>query len=124
MIVKFEITGRLPGLNEIVSVNRSNKFYGSVEKKKYTNLCGQYIIASQVPRFLNPIKVNFEWIEPNKKRDLDNITGGTKFILDALVSTGTIPNDTRNWVRSLSHTFPPPDKKNPRIIVTIEEVSA
>ena len=44
-----------------------------------------------------PVKtayLRFTWGEPNKKRDPDNIAaGGRKFILDALVHSGILPND-------------------------------
>lgn len=87
--------------------------------------CAWHIRAqkrSGVPNFASAVKVSFAWIEPNAKRDLDNITGGQKVILDALVMEGILQNDTRQWIKGISHSFPDPDKLNPRIEVQIEEV--
>lgn len=69
--------------------------------------------------FKHPVELAFAWIEPNAKRDLDNITGGQKVVIDALVLCGVIPNDTRQWVKGISHRFPDPDPKNPRVEVTV-----
>ena len=115
----FHIPGRLPGLNEIVDAARGNRFSGATQKKKATTLCGQWIMASRVPAFTVPVSIHFQWFEPNRRRDLDNIVAGSKFILDALVVTGRLPNDGRAWVRALAHTFPEPDVDNPRVVVSI-----
>lgn len=117
----FEIPGRLPGLNELIGANRAHRMAGAALKKKTQTFCGQYIVASRVPKFSEPVTVEFTWIEPNSRRDLDNITTGAKFILDALVETQTIANDTRAWITGISHSFPNPEKDNPRVIVTLKE---
>jgi len=120
----FTIQGRLPGLNEITRANRANMFQGAKLKKDATQLCGQAIIVDHVPVFKNPpLSVLICWYEKDNRRDIDNVAGGgTKFILDALVETGRIPNDGRKWVRSIQHQFPDPDKENPRILVCVEEI--
>jgi hypothetical protein len=121
----FEIPGRLPGMNDIIGTASYNRYASGTLKKESTNRCAQYVIASRCPYFTDPINLHIKWYEPNAKRDLDNISGGgTKYILDALLITGRIKNDTRNWVRSLTHTFPLPDKINPHIeIIITKEIS-
>lgn len=116
----FCISGQLPGLNEITSSARYNRFAGASLKKKFTHLCQYSIKASTPPKFETPVHVEFVWIEPNLKRDPDNITAGAKFILDALVEEGVLPNDTRKWVHGITHVFETPDKLKPRILVTIK----
>lgn len=116
---RFTIQGRLPGLNEIVGANRSNRYAGGAQKKKETQRCQWAIIAGSVPVFTCPVTVHFQWIERDLKRDPDNISAGAKFILDALVVLGRIPNDTRRWIKGISHVFNEPDKQNPRIEVTV-----
>lgn len=122
MKARFEIFGRLPGLNEIVAANRSHYHAGAKQKKETTLLCAQYAGLGGVPIFSGPILVIFNWFEPNARRDLDNICGGAKFVLDGLVLAGRIPNDSRKFVQSIFHRFPEPDKKNPRIVVEIEDI--
>lgn len=118
----FEIPGRLPGLNEIINKARSHWSTGRKHKKQSTEYCGQWIIASGVPFFKNPVRVHFQWIEPNRRRDLDNICAGAKFCLDALVDTGRIKGDSQQWVKGITHMFGVPDKDNPRVLISIEEV--
>lgn len=121
-IYSFCISGQLPGLNELIKQMNYNRFAGAALKKKYTHLCQYSIKSSNPQKFDIPITIEFTWVEPNLKRDPDNITAGAKFILDALVKEGVIPNDTRRWVHGISHIFETPDKHRPRVGVTIKEV--
>lgn len=118
----FEIPGRLSGLNEIIKEANVGRYIGNRHKRQQTELCGQHIVSQRVPIFDAPIRIGFEWFEFNQRRDVDNITAGAKFILDALVETGRIPNDGRRWIKEISHLFPEPDRDNPRIKVTITKV--
>ena len=43
--------------------------------------------------------VRFEWHERTKRRDADNIASAKKFILDALVEMGVLPDDSRKYVK-------------------------
>lgn len=118
----FTIRGRLPGMNEIIDVARRNKFMAAKQKKKHTVECAWQIVVQRVSVFKSPVIIDFEWYEPDNRRDIDNVAaGGTKFILDALVETVRIPDDSRKYVRGITHSFSDPDKKNPRIVVTIRE---
>lgn len=124
MTFTFEIPGRLPGLNDIIRTARGNIYAAANQKKTYQRICAGCITASVVPVFKEPVMITFAWFEPDARRDIDNVcAGGTKFILDALVETGRLCNDTREWVKGLAHIFPAPDKKNPRIRITIDEIT-
>jgi len=106
----------------MIAADRSHYHAGAKQKKEATSLCGQYVIAGCVPIFNGPVRLAFHWIEPNSRRDIDNISGGAKFILDGLVLTGRLKNDSRAHVKSITHHFPEPDKANPRIVVEIETI--
>jgi hypothetical protein len=68
------------------------------------------------------VKIDYHWYEPNKKRDLDNISSfGRKVVQDALVDNGILQNDGWNEVVGFSDTFFI-DEKNPRIEVIITEI--
>lgn len=118
----FSIPGRLVGANEVKSADRSHWSRGARLRKEQLQIC-QYAILSANPqhiRFLGAVGITFMWFEPNAKRDIDNVSGGgQKVILDALVLCGVIPNDTRQFVKSIYHAFPDPDKSNPRIEVEV-----
>lgn len=119
----FVIDGRLAGLNEMTSANRANMFAGAGLKKKETHRCILAAKIARLPKIKNPVSVSIAWVEPNSKRDLDNIAAGTKFIFDGLVECEVLPNDTRQWIRSIVHHFPDPDKDKPRVIVTLTEIA-
>lgn len=119
MIGRFTVQGRLPGLNEIVAKARYNRFAGASQKKKETRRCAFSVMVGSVPTFTVPVRVKFRWIEPDNRRDPDNIRSGAKFILDALVELGRIPGDGRKWIKAIEDEFPPADAVAPRIEVEL-----
>lgn len=123
MEIKFTIEGRLPGLNEMLREAKSFRLKYSHFKREWTDYCGIYIRKARLPVFTESFKISVHWIEPNKKRDLDNICAGIKFILDAMVSTERISNDNQKQITGIVHTFGPPDKVNPKIEVTLFSMS-
>ncbi len=121
MKARFTVQSRLPGLNEIIGANRGNRFGGAAHKKKFTKLCAQYVISDKVPTFDKPVKVTFFWCEKDKRRDIDNIQAGSKFIVDALVELERLPDDSQKWVKSVSHKMLEPERETPHVIVEIQE---
>ena len=107
MIYKFCIEQRLPGLNELINANRTNKYRGAQLKKDTEEMISLYILNAVNNKKLKPIQgsctVNFDWCERTRKRDVDNIQSSQKFILDALQKTGIIPNDSQRYVQQTSH---------------------
>lgn len=76
-----------------------------------------------LPKFTVPIIIKFKWIEPNARRDRDNVCGGgAKVILDAMKHMGIIKNDSRRWVMDTQHDTTCIDKNNPRVELEIAEV--
>lgn len=117
---KFEIKGRLDGLNEYTKVNRSNRYGANKLKRKNQNIVILGIRKYRVkPIHDYPISLSITWYEPNNRRDIDNVTFAVKFILDALVQEGILVDDSRKYVRSINHKVLT-DKNDPRIEVEIE----
>ncbi len=119
--MKFEIPGRLPGLNEIIDAAKyaRNKYQAySQMKEHYTNMVA--LLAKNLPRF-EKIALIITWYEPNRHRDPDNIMAGQKFIIDGLVTAGIIPNDNQKHIQGILHKFAV-DRKNPRIEVEIVDI--
>jgi len=119
--MKFEIPGRLPGFNEIIEVAKSGK--GKYQpyammKDEYTSMIAW--LAKKLPSY-EKVALVITWYEPDHRRDPDNIMAGQKFILDALVHAGVIPNDSQKYVRGIVHRFKV-DRKNPRIEVEIVDI--
>ena len=121
MVYKFEINNRLPSLNEYTKACRTNKYIGA-QMKESTEINIWADIKQQLKntKISSPVKIHFTWVEENKKRDLDNICFAKKFIIDALVKSNVLKNDTQNYVIGFSDTFIY-DKKS-KVLVTIEEI--
>jgi len=120
MRAMFTIPGKLPGLNEIIKASRTHYVVANSQKKKYQKIISNSILLSQIKPFTEPVVLAFKWVEPDNRRDRGNIRAGEKFISDALVLMGILPNDTAKWVKGFADYFPDPDKKNPHIEVTVE----
>lgn len=114
------IYGKLPNLNDYTKACRSNRYAGAKMKKEQEDIIKGYILAQLgYIKFKGQVKLNFVWIEPNKKRDLDNICFAKKFILDALVDMGTIEADGWSGVVGFTDQFDV-DPIQPRVEVVIE----
>ncbi len=113
-----EIPMKLPSLNEYINACRTNRYKGAEIKKRLERDIGAWI--SWIPRFENPIKIHFHWVEENKRRDLDNVAFAKKFILDSMVKQGKLKDDNRKCVTGFIDTFG--YDKEAKVILTIEEV--
>lgn len=64
--------------------------------------------------------LTFEWREPNKKRDLDNVAAAKKLVIDGLVTAGVLHGDGWKHLHGFRDYF----EVNPDagVLVTIEVV--
>ena len=122
---RFIIAGRLSGLNEYTKACRGNA-YGANNLKKANQRIVRDAIQDAVRHGMlkkvnkYPCRLRIGWYEKNLKRDVDNVTFATKFILDAMVEAGIIENDSRKYVAEVTHwVFT--DRQFPRIEVIIDE---
>jgi Holliday junction resolvase RusA-like endonuclease len=123
MEYKFTILGRLDGLNEYTAANRTNPHKGGKMKKDNEDTV-IWSIRQQLRglHINNPVIIKYDFYEPNKKRDLDNISSfAHKVIQDSLVKTGILKNDGWNEITGFLDQFYC-DSARPRIEVTIVEV--
>ena len=116
------IKGGLMSLNEYVNKCRGNKFGGGAAKKQEDWVVSHYIWSClQGVKFEGQVQMDFTWYCKDRRQDPDNICFAKKFILDALVKCGTIPNDNWRYIKGFTDTFEV-DSENPRIEVLIREV--
>lgn len=115
----FIIPGELPALNEIIEAAKSHYGAYSKMKKTYTDLIAW--LSKNYPNTNKKYDITVTWVTKDLKKDPDNIACGVKFILDGLVCSGVLKNDTRKYVNSIKHMYEL-DKNNPRIEVVLEEV--
>lgn len=116
---KYIIEMKLPSLNDYIRVCRANKYQAAKYKAEIEQQIGLFLL--KMPKWYNPIKIHFTWIEGNKKRDLDNICFAKKFILDAMVKYGKLKDDNRRHVTAFTDTFE--YGKETKVILDIEEVT-
>lgn len=123
MEYKFTIDGKLPSLNEFIAKNRSNPALGNKMKQENQINVEYYIMRDLRKVHIDkPVYLMYTFYEPNKKRDLDNISGfAHKVIQDALVESGVLHNDSWHYIVGFSDNFEI-DKDKPRIEVIIREV--
>lgn len=121
MTYTFTIPHKLDGLNKLIYLNRSNK-YLAAKHKKYVQGDIIYCIGN-IPPIEKPVEIHFLWVEPDKRRDLDNIYSAKKYILDALVTAGVLKNDTQRYVVRLEdYILIDKNNKSGQVDVTIIEV--
>lgn len=118
------IPGRMAGMNEIIGEARKHWSKGAAQKKE------QDEIVTDCIAYENPLKpvigavfLEFEWVEPDDKRDPDNIVAAKKFILDALQEMGIIKDDNMECISGWKERWQvaTPDKPAGIYIKLIEE---
>lgn len=118
----FTIHAKLPSLNEVINRDRANKFAGAVCKRDTEKIVSRYIEKALKTGELKPVSepctVRIDWYEKTRRRDVDNIQSGAKFILDALVNNGILPDDGRKYVTQIYHEVHDSDEN--KVSVTIE----
>ena len=56
---EYVIPLKLPSLNEVINVNRYNRYAGNNLKQNIQELIYPYI--KDMPRYEKPVKIDFEW---------------------------------------------------------------
>ncbi len=93
----------LPTLNDMIQTARGNKYAAAAQKRNYTNLVAEEIMVQTDHIRLTAIALDITWIETKKKRDPDNVFAAVKFILDGIKASGTIEDDDRDHVASITN---------------------
>ncbi len=115
---KVIIPIRLASLNEYISAMNRNRFIGAKMKREAMESIGWHIKSLKTPN-LPPYEVCIDYYEPNKKRDLDNISAfARKVIMDSMQEMGVISNDGWKDIVGYVEKFYV-DKENPRIEITL-----
>jgi len=110
--------------NDFITAERTSRYKGAKMKAQNENIVSIAIRQCMKGVSINkPVFMEYLWVEPNKRRDLDNISSfGRKVIQDALVNSGILKDDGWKYIVGFSDRFKV-DKKNPRIEVVIREVT-
>lgn len=114
------IPGTLPGLNEYIAAERTNRYKAAAMKREAESLvlwAAKQCLRGWKAR--GPVRMEYTWVERNRRRDKDNISAyGRKIIQDALVKGGYLQGDGWAHISGFSDAFAV-DKGRPRIEVRI-----
>lgn len=117
----FEVPGKLPGANEYQAACRKHAKEGARMKREATEAVAWAAKAAKLKPMEAPVSVRITWVEPNMRRDKDNIRFGAKFVLDGLQEAGVIGNDNWEWIAGIADGYRV-NSVDPRVIVELEEV--
>jgi Holliday junction resolvase RusA-like endonuclease len=121
----FKINQKLCSLNDWWYALASNKYVGAKFKKDIEEAISWYIRQALASKTLHKptgaVVIRFEWHEKTKRRDADNIASAKKFILDALVKTGVLVDDSRRYVKGFYDSII--DDTSDYVIVELIEVN-
>ena len=118
-MIDCEIKMKLPSLNEYINVCRTNKYKAAAYKRDIESQIA--LFTNKLPKFDTPVYIRFLWVEANNKRDPDNIAFAKKFILDTLVKTGKLPNDSHKYINAFEDYFTFGPKTEAHIFIFVEE---
>lgn len=119
--MELRIKGRLPGLNEYIAAERTNRYKAAQMKREAEALVLWSAKASIRGKIPTPCVMHYTWVEPNKKRDMDNISSfGRKVIQDALVKGGYLPGDGWKYIHGFTDSF---EVGDPGVKVVCKEVT-
>lgn len=122
---KVVIEGKFPSMNEFIDANRRSKGRwnkgNQMKQASQDDISWQLLQQHKKLHLDKPVRLLYTFYEPNKKRDLDNISGYFhKVFQDALVHCGIIHNDSWHYIVGFSDEFFI-DANKPRIEVIIQE---
>lgn len=122
MQYKLTIPGRLPGLNELIEAERANRYKGAkLKKDAERRICAEIRRQLHGVHIRQPVVMRYLWVEPDRRRDRDNITAGRKFVQDALVHCKVLQNDGWKEIIGFSDDWAV-DKARPRVEIEIIEM--
>lgn len=123
-MAKLVVPGPLPGLNDLITAERSHRQKGAAMKRQVQRVveqCAKKQLRSFRPT--RPVWMSYTWYERDRRRDKDNISSfGRKVIQDGLVKAGVLANDGWAQIAGFSDEFHV-DTKRPRVEIEIEEVT-
>lgn len=98
LLGSFKIPYRFPSINTYINECRRHRKAGNALKRECTDIAGMHAISNGIKPVRQPVIIGLRFLEPDKKRDVDNVYSGAKFILDGLVRANILPDDSQKWV--------------------------
>ncbi len=120
LLGRLIIHGRMPGLNDYIAAERSNRYQAAKMKHQWQQLvCNEIRNQWRGLKFTEPIFLGYKFYEPNKRRDHDNVAGfAHKVVQDAMVQMEVIRDDGWDYIAGFIDWFQV-DKKEPHIVIDV-----
>lgn len=116
-MIQIEIPGIPPSLNKMRNMN---PYVWNQTKREWSDIITLSARGKRPPQPFKRVVCTLTYHFPDRRRrDPDNYSG--KFIMDPLVDMGFLVDDSFDHVE-LRHRKGEVDRKNPRVIITIEEL--
>lgn len=116
----YHIPSSLPTLNEYINAERTNRYKAAEMKRTAEKLLMWHIKMQGIVKMTKPVRIEYKWIMPDRKKDKDNIAFAKKFIQDALVKMKVLANDGWNNIDGFTDAFEIGEKAE--VIIKITEV--
>lgn len=105
--IKLIFDYKFSNWNEVININRMNRFAGASLKKKEMEIARMFL--QDKPKILHyPITINCTWYVKNLNSDLDNKC--IKPILDVMQEMGILENDNIKHIEAINHKAVKADK--------------
>jgi Holliday junction resolvase RusA-like endonuclease len=119
-MISLTVQGEFPGLNEIIKESKCHFSKYAKNKRYYTDIVMLTCLGARHKAIKQKVNIELTWYTKNAKKDPDNVAAGIKYILDGLTLSGTLENDSRKYIGSITHHFCV-DKNNPRVEIKLIE---
>lgn len=118
--VKITFYGEWPTTNEVIELTKQHWFKYAKKKKQLTDRA-QLECLSQYrgATIYEQAGLYFDWYVKDDKKDPDNISFGSKYIIDGMVKAGVLKDDSLKVIQNGIMHFFTVDSANPRCEVTI-----
>lgn len=103
----IDIPLELPTLNEYWGANNRSRWAGAGMKKRAEKAILEHlrnVSPAEIPQGKR-LFVKITWTRKNARNDPDNISFAKKFVLDAMVTAGIIPNDSQKYIAGFYDLF-------------------
>lgn len=117
------IPGHFPSLNEVIAAAKGHGGRGAgyaKMKREWTEIAWAEAKRAKL-RPVERARLEFLWIEKDRRRDKDNIAAAKKFVIDSLVKAGVLPADGWSSVVGFTDDFEV-EKRRHGVEITITEV--
>lgn len=120
---EFLIPCRAPNLNDLIRAHGRSRFAYDALKKKWADMVALVVRPLCIVSLRGvPVSVHLEFVEPNQRRDPDNLCGAaSKLILDGLVKAGVLDGDGWKHITGLSFSWRVGNPAGVRVVLTPRE---